>query len=218
MIVGRPWRERWFQRLPFGTKALHRLHLPPLPHPRGHPSCAGLPAAGETVDLARRFLSARRAWPRATGPCLRQSGRPCCARHGTDTASCRAPVTCGRSLDGGARGRRSVVCPSREVRALPSAGPFDADGEILVRFAGRVNPKSQGQSPERRGLVMPACIRDRARAAGSGGDDDLASENVRSCWKRHPGAFSHSLDPDPTFCRGGSTVPPWVYHPFLKEG
>jgi hypothetical protein len=51
-----PWRRRWFERLSFGAKSLHRLDLPPLPHPRRHPSWAGLPTAGEPVDLASGLL------------------------------------------------------------------------------------------------------------------------------------------------------------------
>jgi hypothetical protein len=50
-----PWRP-WLKRLSLRTKPLHRLDLPPLPHPRRHPSWAGLSAAREPVDLARRFL------------------------------------------------------------------------------------------------------------------------------------------------------------------
>jgi hypothetical protein len=46
------WRRWWFERIPFGAEALHRLHPPLFPHPRGHPSRAGLPTAGEPVDLA----------------------------------------------------------------------------------------------------------------------------------------------------------------------
>jgi hypothetical protein len=51
--------RRWLKRLPFGPKALHRLHLTLFPHPRRHPPRAGLPATGETVDLARRLLGPR---------------------------------------------------------------------------------------------------------------------------------------------------------------
>jgi hypothetical protein len=49
------WRRRQ-KRLPFGSKALHLLYLPHLPHTWGDPSRAGLPATGETVDLAGRLL------------------------------------------------------------------------------------------------------------------------------------------------------------------
>jgi hypothetical protein len=50
-----PWRP-WLKRLSLRTKPLHRLDLPFFPHSRRHPSWAGLPTAGEPVDLATRFL------------------------------------------------------------------------------------------------------------------------------------------------------------------
>jgi hypothetical protein len=83
------WWGSWLKRLAFSPKALHRLHLTLLPHPRRHPSRSGLPTTGETVDLARLLLGAHFLEP-LLSPGAHSRQRPRLAIFGQGT--CAAPT------------------------------------------------------------------------------------------------------------------------------
>jgi hypothetical protein len=166
-----PERELW------AAAASRWRWRPLLPHPRRHPPWAGLPTDGETVDLAVHFLGMHVGKPPLL-PGTHGGQRPGIAvfRQGTGAAphveptprlSGHRPLAAEATTVAHAGAAALLVFPMRPGLCHRRNLSMQM-AKLILRFAARVNPKSQGHFPELGGpetAPCRACGRDAGRPA-----------------------------------------------------